>query len=128
MHKGTLFQILILAFTASTMNSSCRSNMRYEETGNAFIFELSPGLNRDYLIEKFSQTTEIRTNVSDRPANRTKNEWLVTVYHTNSRDFSHWQNSLMNDTGILRYYPMKTSPDPPVNDTIKGGIKITPKF
>ncbi|HAY71236.1 MAG TPA: hypothetical protein DCX89_05045 [Saprospirales bacterium] len=128
MQKGTLFTILILAFSALLTNFSCRSNRRYEETGSTFIFELSPGLNRDYLIEKFSQITEIRTSVSNRPANRSKNEWLVTVYHTSSRDFSLWQNSLTNDTGIIRYYQMKTHPDPPGNDTIRGGIKITPKF
>jgi len=128
MLKTKLFQPLIPAFFVLLLLNACKSSGYYTETGSAFILELSPGLNREYLLEHHGNFEGIRLEVGNMPVNKTKNEWVLKVFHTRSRDFEAWKKILEKDQNIVRFFPAENIMDPPVNDTIKGVKKIKPTF
>jgi hypothetical protein len=128
MLKSKFFQILLLAITVSLVLNACKSSRYYAEAGDSFILELAPGLNREYILEKHGNAIGIRIEAGIKPVNKTKNEWMVTVFHTRTIDLVTWKRLLEKDPKVLRYFPVKTTIDPAVNDTIKGVKKIKPNF
>lgn len=128
MSKLKLLKLFSLCFALSISLTFCKSNSFSYENKSSWIAELSPELDRSYILHNYSNFRELRIEVGKNPVSRSKNEWMLTVYHTRKTDLEAWQNKLSQDPAILRFYPADHAPDPPAIDTLKGGKKISPKF
>ena len=128
MFKSKLFQILLMTLTVSMVLNACKSHRQYTESGDSFILELAPGLNREYILEKHGNSPGIQIETRIKPVNKFKNEWMINVFHPRSKDLETWTELLEKDPQVLRYFPLKNNVDPVVSDTIKGVKKIKPNF
>lgn len=128
MFESKLFQILLIALIVAMGLNACKYHRNFTESGESFILQLAPGLNSEYILEKHGNSPGIRMETRIKPVNKSKNDWLVTVYHTRSKDLETWEELLVKDPQVLRYLPVKNKVDPAVNDTIKGVKNIKPNF
>lgn len=128
MFESKLFQILLIAMIVAMGLNACKNPGNFTGSGESFILQLAPGLNSEYILEKHGNSPGVRMETRIKPVNKTKNDWLVTVFYTRSKDLETWEELLVKDPQVLRYLPLKNKFDPAVNDTIKGVKKIKPNF